>query len=246
MEMSVSVATTSEKLEWEKELTGVYLSEHPFSPFMNRVAVDGCALCGQIDAEMEGQVVRVAGMVASLHTMLTRDGHTSVSAVLEDLDGRVEVMVWSRVYSQTKELWSEGSILLVEGKVRERADQMQIVCDTVRRYDLEPFKKDTAQMQRAVAPSSHVREEKPAGRQRLNITLRQTADQQADINLLHAVMAVLQEYPGDDEVNLMVNNGTRIFRLKMGQVRVAFSEELRRRLAAVIGDEDIETEALRT
>jgi DNA polymerase-3 subunit alpha len=194
---------------------------------------------------MEGQVVRVAGMVASLHTMLTRDGQTSVSAVLEDLDGRIEVMAWSRIYTQTKELWQESNILLVEGKVRERADQMQIVCEKVRRYDLEPRKTEKP-MVRVVTPSPVVKEEKTAERLRLTITLQQTDDAQSDIAQLHAVMAVLQDYPGNDEVSLTVSNGTKIFKLKMGQARVSYNDELRRRVAALIGADGIKTEILKS
>jgi DNA polymerase III subunit alpha len=243
LEMVDSAATTAEKLAWEKELTGVYLSEHPFSPYVGQAAADNTALCGQIDSEMDGQTVRLAGMVASLHTMLGRDGQTSVSVVLEDLDGRIEVMVWSRVYAQTKELWTEGSILLVEGRVRQRADQLQIVCDHVRRYDLVPVNKDRAA--RAAASPSPAKEETPPERQRLDVTLQQSHDQQADVAQLHAVLSVLQEYPGNDEVNLTVSNGAKIFKLKMGQVRVAYSEEMRRRLAALVGPEAVKTETIK-
>jgi DNA polymerase-3 subunit alpha len=244
LEMVDAVATTKEKLDWEKELTGVYLSEHPFSPYISQAAEDNTTLCGQIDAEMEGQVVRVAGMVASLHTMLTRDGQTSVSAVLEDLDGRIEVMAWARIYAQTRELWCEGNILLVEGKVRERAYQMQIVCERVRGYDLGSQKREKP-VARTAALSPVVKEEKAAERLRLTITLQQTDDAQADIAQLHAVMAVLQDYPGNDEVSLTVSNGTKMFKLKMGQMRVAYGDELRRRVAALIGADGIKAEVIK-
>ena len=243
LEMVDAAATTKEKLDWEKELTGVYLSEHPFSPYIGQAAEESTTLCGQIDAEMDGQVVRVAGMVASLHTMLTRDGQTSVSAVLEDLDGRIEVMAWARIYSQTRDLWCEGNILLVEGKVRERADQMQIVCERVRRYDLEPQKREKPAV-RVVTQPPTAKEEKAAERLRLTITLQQTDNAQADIAQLHSVMAVLQDYPGSDEVSLTVSNGTKIFKLKMGQMRVTCNDELRRRLAALIGSDGIRIEVI--
>jgi DNA polymerase-3 subunit alpha len=244
LEMVDAAATTKEKLDWEKELTGVYLSEHPFSPYIGQAADDNTTLCGQIDSEMEGQLVCVAGMVESMHTMLTRDGQTSLSAVLEDLDGRIEVMVWSRVFAQTKEIWQEGNILLVEGKVRERGDQMQIVCERVRRYDLEPQKRDKPAARTAAQPVIS-KEEKAGERHRLTITLQQTADAQADIAQLHAVMAVLQDYPGDDEVSLTVSNGTKIFKLKLGQVRVTYGDELRRRVVALTGAESIKIEVIR-
>src|SRR5205814_2633359 len=53
-----------EKLAWEKELLGVYVSEHPFSVAAGRLPAD-VVLCGQIDQDTLGQNVVVAGMVAS-------------------------------------------------------------------------------------------------------------------------------------------------------------------------------------
>jgi len=244
LEMAHSAVGTKEKLAWEKELTGVYLSEHPFSPYMSKATQDNTILCGQVDADMEGQVVCVAGMVSLMNTMQTRDGQTSVSATLEDLDGHIEVVAWSRVYAQTKDYWVEGNILLVEGKVRERADQMQIVCDRVRRYDLEPQVQEKAisrTFQELVVPNV----ENPPDRMRLTLVLQQTDDEQVDIALLHGAVAVLQEYPGDDEVNLTVSNGTKIFKLKMCQLRVSYSDALRRRLTALIGDENVQVENLK-
>jgi len=46
-----------------------------------------------------------------------------IIANLEDLEGNIEVTVWSEVYEQTKETLEEGEILLVEGKVRVRDDR---------------------------------------------------------------------------------------------------------------------------
>jgi len=154
------------------------------------------------------------------------------------------VMAWARIYSQTRDLWCEGNILLVEGKVRERADQMQIVCERVRRYDLEPQKREKPAA-RVVTQPPTAKEEKAVEHLRLTITLQQTDNAQADIAQLHSVMAVLQGYPGSDEVSLTVSNGTKIFKLKMGQMRVTYNDELRRRLAALIGNDGIKIEVIK-
>jgi DNA polymerase-3 subunit alpha len=209
---------------------------------MSKTSEDNTTLCGQVDSEMEGQVVRVAGMVSSLRTMLTRDGQTSVSAVIEDLDGCIEVVAWSRVYAQTKDQWVEGNILLVEGKVRERADQLQIVCERVWRYDLGPQKHENSVGRTVQEAVVLPKEEKTPERKRLTLTLQQTDDHQTDIALLHDAIAILQDYSGDDEVNLTVSNGTKIFKLKMCQLRISYSDELRRRLAALIGPANIKVE----
>jgi DNA polymerase III subunit alpha len=279
LDMEAVVVSAAEKLNWEKELTGVYLSEHPFSPYVVQAGRDNTTLCGQIDAEMEGQVVRVAGMVASLHTILTKDGQTSMSAVLEDVDGKIEVMVWSRIYSQTKDLWQEGSIVLVEGRVRERADQLQLVCDRAMRYELngktlpvlapsarlENGEKATvstklarvnpANSQEVTAPITEtapprgvtpveLKVEKSVERKRLVVTLHQTDNEKADIAQLHQLMAILQEHPGDDEVSLVVSNGIKIFKLKMGQIRVGYGDDLKRRLVRLVGEDGVRAEGI--
>ena len=77
---------------------------------------------------MVGQTVAVAGIVTSARELLTRKGRPFVSAVIEDLDGSVEVTAWSEVYEPTRQLWVESTILLVEGRVSQRQDRVQLDC----------------------------------------------------------------------------------------------------------------------
>ena len=102
-----------------------------------KVALENTTLCGQIDAGLVGQTVVIAGMVASVRSLFTKDRRPFISAVLEDLDGKIETMVWPKLYSDTRDLWQEGNILLVEGEVKLRNDQVQLHCDRVRRYQIE-------------------------------------------------------------------------------------------------------------
>jgi DNA polymerase-3 subunit alpha len=102
LDLQTAEVSVKEKLSWEKELMGVYLSEHPFSSFACEMLSENTTLCGQIDAEMVGQTVVVAGMVASAHELSTKDHRPFISAVLEDLDRSIEVMVWPNVYSATR------------------------------------------------------------------------------------------------------------------------------------------------
>ena len=123
-----------EKLAWERELMGVYVSEHPFTAVAPYAAKDTTALCGQIDEELVGQTVRLAGMVSAIRPLLTKDGRSFLAVNLEDLVGSVEVTVWPEVYQRTQELWSEGEVLLVRGKVTDRRGAIQLSCEQAERY----------------------------------------------------------------------------------------------------------------
>ncbi|MFC2003914.1 DNA polymerase III subunit alpha, partial [Chloroflexota bacterium] len=136
LDLNGGAVSIKDKLTWERELMGVYLSEHPFSLFAG-ITGSETTLCGRVDGELEGLIVVVAGMVAEVRLLYTRDRKPFVSAVLEDIDGRVEVMVWPKVYADTRDLWQEGNVLLVTGKVRVRDDRVQLNCDSVSRYQAE-------------------------------------------------------------------------------------------------------------
>ncbi len=244
VEAEVSI---KDKLGWEKELLGVYLSEHPFSPFVAKATAENTTLCGRVDADMEGQTVAVAGMVDSVRNLVTKDGQPSASVVLEDLDGKLEVMVWPRVYAATQEFWQAGNILLVDGKVRMRGDRVQLVCEHVRYYQME----ETRGGEGVSAPSQGIMtsvveevktEAAPIKTQRLVIRLKQTSDKAGDIAGLHKITNILRDFPGYDEVNLMVDNEKKVFKLRLSGMRVDYCPELHRRLVEVIGEDGVKLE----
>ena len=245
LELEAVDVSRKQILDWEKELLGVYLSEHPFSPFADKALAENTTLCGQVDAEMDGQTVMVAGMVSSVRHLNTRDGQPFASVMLEDLSCKLDVMVWARVFASTRDLWTEGNILLVDGKVKIRADKPQLVCEHVRIYNLE----DKTLAKKVVAPkffeSPKATEEtvKTLGKtRRLTVRLKQTGDEAADVKQLHDVMDILNDYPGDDVVSIIVDNGTKVFRLKMPHMHIGICSKMMSRLADKVGEDRIATD----
>jgi len=233
-----------EKLAWEKELMGIYLSEHPFSPFAKRVDSD-TLLCGQIDAEMVGQTVRVAGMVASVRSLFTKDGRPFASTVLEDLDGRIEVMVWAKVYADTKDLWEEGNILLVEGKVRLREDRVQLNCDGVSLYQPDMTQVKEADYSPPAEVQVAAEEATPARRHRLVVTMSQTTDKAKDVSSLNELLNALKDFPGQDEVDLRVINEDKIVNLRLpNQYFINYCPELHQRLVELVGEEGLRVNSI--
>ncbi|MBA7666053.1 DNA polymerase III subunit alpha [subsurface metagenome] len=246
LDLEAADISTNEKLAWERELMGVYLSEHPLSAVAAKIASENTTLCGQIDAELVGQTVVVAGMVASVRSLFTRDRRPFVSAVLEDLDGRVEVMVWPKLYSDTRDLWQEGNILLVEGKVRLRDDRVQLNCDHVRRYQPEAAPGEEVVTSQPTKPPIIAEEATayavPAESHRLVISISQTSDKEIDVAYLHKLIDTLKDFPGQDEVSLRVTNGEKIINLKLSSMHTGYCPELHQRLVELVGEDGIRVE----
>ncbi|MEE8204599.1 MAG: DNA polymerase III subunit alpha, partial [Dehalococcoidales bacterium] len=246
LDLAASDVSMKDRLAWEKEMMGTYISEHPFSPYASQAASGNTTLCGQIDAGMDGKSVAVAGVVASVRPSLTRGGSPFLIAELEDLDGRLEVMVWPKVYANTKELWQEGDILLVEGRVRVRGDAAQLSCDHVRQYQLGETSPEEAAVRpvKKPAPASDAAAGATRPRQRrLEISLSQSEDREGDIARFHRLIDTLRRFPGDDEVHLRLSNNDKISRLRLPHIAVNYCPELHQQLVALAGEEGIRFEA---
>ncbi len=125
-------ASKQEKAAWERELMGVTFSETPFIQML--AGVDpGTAIISVQDLEGEQANARVAlvGQVASVRYFTTRNGSASAAAELRLMDGAVEVAAFGATYSENQDLWREGNLLRVNGRVNMRGDQQSIVCDRV-------------------------------------------------------------------------------------------------------------------
>jgi DNA polymerase-3 subunit alpha len=121
----------AEALAWERELLGVYVSEHPFSGAAVKLAKHTSALVSEINEEMDGREVVIAGMVNDVRSRATKAGKAFLVVTVEDLSGQQEITVWPDVYETTRELWQPGNILLMLVRVRERGDRLQIAAQQV-------------------------------------------------------------------------------------------------------------------
>ncbi len=242
LELEESPVTTREKLQWEKELVGIFISEHPFTPYASSALEVTTALCGQIDEELHNQLVTVAGMVASVRVSATREGKPFVMAEIEDLVGRVEIAAWPKVYNATKALWEEGNILLVEGKAVVRGDRVSIHAEKVSRYQPETEKKAAPVFINAPQPKSEEKEPPAPQLQRLVVCIQQTENEERDIDCLNEVVETLRQYTGETEVRLCVVNHERVFILKMPDIWVYYCPELKNKLAALVGSANVRLE----
>ncbi|HLF71804.1 MAG TPA: DNA polymerase III subunit alpha [Dehalococcoidia bacterium] len=146
IDLEATPVPRGEVLNWEKELLGIWLSEHPYTRAAPHLAPLVTALCNEITPELlsdlptQGRDFILAGIVGSQRRLTTRDGRAFIAAELQDLSGILEVTVWPDVYERTPELWSSGSIVLVKVRVRERGDRLSAGVQEVASFvdDFEP------------------------------------------------------------------------------------------------------------
>jgi DNA polymerase-3 subunit alpha len=128
----VPEALSRERLRWEKELLGLYLSEHPLGALAEQIAQYVSAYSGDLkDESLDGQRVVMGGIVTAIRTVVTRAKETMAVATLEDLQGTLEVVVFPRMYGTSGGTFAEGTILLVAGRVDHRGEETSLLADAV-------------------------------------------------------------------------------------------------------------------
>jgi hypothetical protein len=127
---------TRERLRWEKELLGLYLSDHPLGEVAERIGHFVTAYSGDLkDESLDGERVVVGGVVTGSRTVVTKAKATMAVVTLEDLQGAIEVVVFPRLYEQTTGTWSDGVILLVAGRIDHRGEEVSLLADAAWEWD---------------------------------------------------------------------------------------------------------------
>ena len=129
---AVAEALSRERLRWEKELLGLYLSEHPLGALADQIAQYVTAYSGDLkDESLDGQRVVMGGIVTGMRTVTTRNRETMAVATFEDLQGTLEVVVFPRMYATSGPTFVEEAILLVSGRVDHRGEEVSLLADAV-------------------------------------------------------------------------------------------------------------------
>jgi len=120
-----------EKLEWERELLGLYLSDNPLNAYLPALRSMVTHFSGQLkEAEHRSQVV-VGGMASTYRTTMTKKGQEMAFAVLEDIQGTVELVIFPKAWQKSKELIRNNEVVLVRGKVDTDKDSPKVLVDSL-------------------------------------------------------------------------------------------------------------------
>jgi DNA polymerase-3 subunit alpha len=132
----VTEAPTRERLRWEKELLGLYLSDHPLKEIAEAIGPFVSAYSGDLrDESLDQQRVVVCGIVTGVRTVITKAKAIMAIATVEDLQGSIEVVVFPRLYEVSRPTWIEGQILLVSGRVDHKGEEVSLLSDLVVNWD---------------------------------------------------------------------------------------------------------------
>jgi DNA polymerase III subunit alpha len=132
----------NELLRLEKEVLGLYVSEHPLSGIREQLRRKSDATIGELDRRRDGEVVTVGGIVAALRHMTTKRGDAMVFLRLEDVTGGVETVVFNSTYDRARELCTTDRILIVKGRIDRKEGETKLVAMEIAAFEAVPEKRE--------------------------------------------------------------------------------------------------------
>jgi DNA polymerase III alpha subunit len=141
--MTATPADKKERLAWEKELLGLYISDHPAKEYQSYFEKTG-TLLRNIDTSMNGRNINVGGVITKIQKIITRSQQAMLFVTLEDMDTKIEVLVFPKVLESNGSIWEEGKVILAGGRLSDKDGQMKLLAETakaVNQQEVENFQR---------------------------------------------------------------------------------------------------------
>ena len=107
----------SDKLALEREVLGIYVSDHPLRGLERILSKQATHSCGELSELEEGQAVKLSGVIASTRAILTKTGKKMMSMTLEDFSGIARCIVFSSSYEKFREILHKDKLVVIHGEI---------------------------------------------------------------------------------------------------------------------------------
>ncbi|RIK47050.1 MAG: DNA polymerase III subunit alpha [Chloroflexi bacterium] len=204
-------------LAWEKDLLGVYLTEHPMTEVyqeLRRARVPHTTIA-ELDPESHGAVVTIVGCVAGVRKMTTKANRTMAVCTLEDLGGTIDVVLFPERYDRFGTLLVEDEVLVIRGRVDQRNDELQLLVEEISVYE---------------SPELDV----PRSTTTVVLRISLTDDMRRDEERMRRLSRLLRDFPGDDQLRLELSREDTVRTLESA-LRIDWCLDLEQAVAGMLG-----------
>jgi len=120
-----------EEIQWEKELLGMYISDHPLNSHKKSLNKDIIQI-KDITKDKINKRIKIAGVINKISKFITKKGQIMLFVGIEDLTGKIEALVFANTLEKNPSVWQEGKIIELTGRLSDKDDEFKILCDEVK------------------------------------------------------------------------------------------------------------------
>ncbi len=120
-----------DKLVWEKELLGFFLSDHPLNRFTAKMKEWQSTPIDQArEPKNDGHTIKILALVSRIQKIVTKNGQPMIFAHIEDFSPKpLEVVVFNDILTKTNQVWQESNVVYLKGKISWRNGEPKMICE---------------------------------------------------------------------------------------------------------------------
>ena len=123
-------ATKKERLVWEKDLLGLYVTEHPLEEYSAKFQAEKIMPLKDLSTNLNGKMVSIGGLVSVIRRINTKAGDPMLFVKMEDLTASSEILVFPKVLARNPDIWQTEKVLKVTGRVSDKDGTAKILCES--------------------------------------------------------------------------------------------------------------------
>jgi len=125
-------ATKNEKLNWEKELLGLFISSNPLESY-KKILEQKTFPIFKITPAMArlNKTLKIGGIISKIKKIITKNGENMLFMELNDMNGKIEVIVFPKVIYRNPNAFHENKVVFVTGKISNKDEMPKIICENV-------------------------------------------------------------------------------------------------------------------
>lgn len=231
-----------ELLRLEKEMTGLYLMGHPMAEYEQLAERLGCANTAELrSADEVGGIykdesrVELLCIITNVRKKITKNNTTMAFVTAEDVFGSIEVIVFPKTYEQQTQLFAEGNIVLIHGRLSVREDEeAKLVCESVEPCPPADAKKKVSEQVRQAA-STDARPQKKAASKTPGLFLR-FADE--DCPEIERAQRILDFFDGNKTVYFFYCDTKKYIRQPFSH-SADVNEPMLKELRRILGEDNV-------
>ena len=220
VELPKAETNKKQELAWEKELLGLYLSDHPLKEYTDLLAKTASTI-SSLNIESVGKTFRVGGIIQAVKKITTKSNQTMAFAQFEDLSGMIELVIFPNTYKDNQKLWESDTMLLVEGKINDKDGTLKFLVDRAWPLDMVTSTMLTKINNRQKSKSDFWRNGRDNSRTTVKAPIEKTfaveLPYRTTKTLIKELKNVLNNHPGTVPVELRIlqNGDTKIMKTKL-------------------------------
>ena len=137
---NVEPASNRVRLSWEKELLGLYVSDHPLRNYQDYFSAHAVPI-RNIHSGLINQNIVIGGIITKVQKIYTRRNKLMMFNTIEDGLGKIEILVFPKNLENNPEVWQEEKIVLIKGKLSDKDGDYKLLCEEVNPVNEDELKK---------------------------------------------------------------------------------------------------------